>query len=162
MNKQPKPVKNGTKAAVSSLAPINSGTATPERERERPPRILLAEDDPTNRRVIGIMLRQANYTIDCAEDGLAAVDMWEKGDYDLVLMDVQMPRLTGFEATSAIREKERERGGHTPIVALTAHAYKEDEEKCRACGMDAHVAKPIDFKRCVEVIQGLLNRGSKG
>ena len=72
--------------------------------------------------------------------------MWEKGEYDLVLMDVQMPRLNGFEATSAIREKERVHGGHTPIVAMTAHARKEDEENCLAAGMDAYISKPIDFK----------------
>ena len=74
------------------------------------------------------MLKQTKYNVDIAEDGLKAVEMWEKGEYDLVLMDVQMPRLNGFEATSVIREKERVHGGHTPIVAMTAHARKEDEE----------------------------------
>jgi CheY-like chemotaxis protein len=74
-------------------------------------------------------------------------------------MDVQMPRLNGFEATSAIREKEKERErGHTPIIALTAHAFKEDEEKCLAAGMDAYVSKPVDFKNCLEVIRELLDK----
>ena len=104
------------------------------------------------------MLKQSNYNVDIAEDGLKAVEMWEKGEYDLVLMDVQMPRLNGFEATSVIREKERERGGHTPIVAMTAHARKEDEERCLAAGMDAYISKPIDFKKSLQVIGDIIRQ----
>ncbi len=88
--------------------------------------------------------------------------MWEKGDYDLVVMDGQMPGMDGFVATGIIRERERERGGHIPIVAMTAHALKEDEERCLAAGMDAYVSKPIDFKKCVEVIRGLIDQGDRG
>jgi CheY-like chemotaxis protein len=123
------------------------------------PRLLLAEDDPATRKVLGLMLNRLNFDLDFAEDGQEAVELWEKGAYDLVLMDVQMPRLNGFEATSAIREKEKERErGHTPIIALTAHAFKEDEEKCLAAGMDAYVSKPVDFKNCLEVIRELLDK----
>jgi len=86
--------------------------------------------------------------------------MWEKGKYDLVLMDIQMPLLNGFEATRAIREKERERGGHTPIVAMTAHASKEDEAFCHAKGMDAFISKPIDLKLSVQVIENLIRQPS--
>ena len=64
-----------------------------------------------------------------------------------------MPRLDGFEATRIIREKERERGGHTPIIAMTAHASKEDEERCLAAGMDAFISKPIDFMVCLQMIR---------
>jgi len=64
--------------------------------------------------------------------------------------------MDGFSATSAIRERERKRGGRIPIVAMTAHALREDKERCLAIGMDAYVSKPIDFKHCMEVIQGLL------
>jgi CheY-like chemotaxis protein len=78
------------------------------------------------------------------------------GGYDLVLMDVQMPGQNGFEATRAIREKERERGGHTPIVAMTAHASKEDEESCLAAGMDAYISKPVDFKKCLQLIRQII------
>lgn len=78
--------------------------------------------------------------------------MWENGKYDLILMDVQMPLMNGFEATAAIREKERSRGGHIPIVAMTAHALKEDEERCLDAGMDAYVSKPIDFQKTLLVI----------
>ncbi len=86
------------------------------------------------------------------------VEMWEDGEYDLILMDVQMPRMNGFEATGAIRENERARGGHIPIVAMTAHALKEDEERCLDAGMDAYVSKPIDFKVCLQVIGDTLKK----
>jgi signal transduction histidine kinase/ActR/RegA family two-component response regulator len=139
--------------------PLRDPNSGPKGETgKKTPRILLAEDDPASRQVIGIMLEQFNYQIDFAEDGRKVVEMWEKGEYDLVLMDVQMPRLNGFEATQAIREKERVWGGHTPIVALTAHTFKADEDKCHANGMDAYVAKPIDFNKCLEVMRELLNK----
>jgi CheY-like chemotaxis protein len=116
------------------------------------PRILIAEDDPTIRLILGKMLQMANYEIDFAENGLKVVEMRQNGIYDLILMDVQMPLLNGFEATTAIREKERTNGGHIPIIAMTAHALKEDEERCLAAGMDAYVSKPIDFKKTLQVI----------
>ena len=121
-------------------------------------RILLAEDDPVNRLVIGGILRKANYNFDIAEDGLEALEMWEKGGYDLVLMDIQMPHLNGFEATHAIREKEQEYAGHTPIIAMTAHASKDDEKLCLAEGMDAFISKPIDFKLCLKVIEDVIRQ----
>jgi len=122
------------------------------------PRLLIAEDDPITRKVIGMMLQRSNYEPDFAEDGLKAVELWEKGEYDLILMDMQMPRMDGFEATRTIREREKERGGHIPIVALTAHALKEDEEKCLAAGMDSYIAKPINFAKCLQVIGELLKK----
>jgi PAS domain S-box-containing protein len=138
-------------ALSSDKLPTSEATATIQ-EGERIPRLLLAEDDETIRQVLGLMLKRYNYNLDIAEDGLQVIEMWEKGEYDLILMDVQMPQLNGFEATSAIREKERERGGHIPIVAMTAHARKEDEENCLAAGMDAYISKPINFKHCLLVI----------
>jgi CheY-like chemotaxis protein len=109
------------------------------------------------------MLKKANYNLLCVdEDGLKAIDMWEKGIYDLVLMDVQMPRLNGFEATQAIREKEQERGGHTPIVATTAHASKEDQENCLAAGMDAYISKPINFEKSLQVIADVIKKRGSG
>ena len=98
-------------------------------------------------------------SIDYAEDGLKAVEMRHVGDYDVVLMDIQMPGLNGFEATRAIREKERERGGgHTPIIAMTAHASKDDEERCLGCGMDYHISKPIDIDQCVKLIRKIVKQ----
>jgi PAS domain S-box-containing protein len=121
-------------------------------------RLLLAEDDPITRKVIGMMLQRSNFDLDMAENGLQAVDMWEKGNYDLVLMDVQMPGQDGFAATRAIREKEQTNGGHTLIVAMTAHAFAEDEKRCLAAGMDAYIPKPIDMKECIALIENLIGK----
>ena len=146
-----------SEALSSDKSPVPEATATVQ-EGERIFRLLLAEDDETIRQVLGLMLKRYNYNLDIAEDGMKVLEMWEKGGYDLILMDVQMPRLNGFEATSAIREKERERGGHTPIIAMTAHASKEDEERCLAAGMDAHISKPIDFQKTLQVIGDIIRQ----
>ena len=119
-------------------------------------RLLVAEDDQVIRQILGAMLKRSDYDLDFVENGEKAVGMWESGEYDLILMDVQMPRLNGFEATAAIREKEREKGGHIPIIAMTAHAFKEDEERCLAAGMDAYISKPIDFKKSLQIIGDIL------
>ena len=121
-------------------------------------RILVVEDDSVIRNILSMMLKRADFEVDVAEDGLIGVEMWEKGEYDLVLMDVQMPRMNGFEATSTIREKERTRGGHIPIVAITAYALEKDKEECLAAGMDAYMSKPIDFKKCIEMIHALTGQ----
>ncbi len=119
-------------------------------------RILVVDDDVVLCEVFAVLLRRADFEVDLAGDGLKGVEMWEKGNYDLVLMDVQMPRMDGFEATRAIREKERMRGGHTPIVAVTAYALRKDEEQCLAAGMDAYISKPVDFKKLFETIRGFV------
>jgi len=119
-------------------------------------RILVVEDDAVMRNVILLMLRRADFEVDVAEDGIIGVELWENGDYDLVLMDVQMPRMNGFEATNRIREMERARGGHTPIVAVTAYALEKDKKECLAAGMDAYISKPIDFKKCIEMIHTMV------
>lgn len=119
-------------------------------------RILAVDDDSVMTNILSVMLHRAGFEVDVATDGLNGVEMWEKGGYDLVLMDVQMPRLNGLEATAAIREKERARGGHTPIIAVTAYALEKDEEECLAAGMDAYISKPIDFRRCIELIHAIL------
>ena len=118
--------------------------------------ILVVDDDAVSRKVFAVMLQRADFVVEVAEDGLKGVEMWEKGNYDLVLMDVQMPRMNGFEATRVIREQERTRGGHTPIVAITAYALRKDEEQCLAAGMDAYISKPVEFKKFFETIRGLI------
>jgi PAS domain S-box-containing protein len=122
------------------------------------PRLLVVEDDQIVRNVLGSMLKMANYEVDFADNGELAVEMWENGKFDLILMDVQMPRMNGFEATAAIREKERTRGGHIPIVAVTAHAFQEDQKRCLDAGMDAYISKPIDFQRTLQVIGETLQK----
>lgn len=148
--------ESGHEPVVTAGGPGRADEATRPVEMIKP-RLLIAEDDPTIRQVLGSMLSRAKYEVDFAENGQRAVEMWEGGAFDCILMDVQMPRLNGFEATAAIREKERALGTHIPIVAMTAHAGKEDQERCLDAGMDAYVSKPIDFTWTLQVIGEALN-----
>jgi CheY-like chemotaxis protein len=121
-------------------------------------RILVVDDDTVTSEVFTVMLKRSGFEVAVAKDGLMGVEMWETGNFDLVLMDVQMPRMNGFEATRAIREKEAVRGSHTPIVAVTAFALHNDKVKCLAAGMDSYLSKPVDFKKCIELIRELVPR----
>lgn len=125
-------------------------------------KILLAEDDPITRKFMEIMLERRNFEFESASDGHEAVEKWEAGEFDVVLMDVQMPRLDGYEATGLIRERERDRGRRTPIIALTAHAMRKDEDRCLDAGMDGYLSKPIDFTKLMECIGEILARRGRG
>lgn len=154
-----------TEARDNAAAPperAERATAAAGAGEPAPPRLLLAEDDQTIRKMLAVMLRRTSCEIDLAENGLKVVEMWENGEYDLILMDVQMPYMNGFEATGAIRRKERSRGGHIPIIAMTAHALKEDEERCLSAGMDAYISKPIDFNACRALIGETLRKAAAG
>ena len=115
-------------------------------EAERPLRILVAEDNAINRLVAVRILQKAGHSAEVAVNGMEAVDLMANVAFDLILMDVQMPLMDGFEATARIREKEQSTGQHLPIVAMTAHAMKGDRERCLESGMDGYVAKPIQEK----------------
>jgi CheY-like chemotaxis protein len=112
------------------------------RERRKGRRILVAEDNRVNQRVIAVVLDKAGWSHALAENGAQAVEMFAAQAFDLVLMDCQMPVLDGLEATRRIRALER--GGRVPIVALTANAFPGDREACLAAGMDDFVAKPFE------------------
>jgi CheY-like chemotaxis protein len=109
-------------------------------------RILLAEDNPVNEKVATHTLRRLGYEVHAVANGQDAVAAWRDGRYDLILMDCQMPVLDGYEATREIRALEAGKR-HIPIVALTAHAMKDDDAKCMAAGMDHHLTKPLDRER---------------
>ncbi len=106
-------------------------------------RVLVAEDNLVNQRLAVRLLEKRGHQVVVAATGLEALKALEKESFDLVLMDVQMPEMDGLEATTAIREKEKNTGLHQPVVALTAHAMKGDREKCLAGGMDGYLTKPI-------------------
>src|SRR6185503_12218727 len=106
-------------------------------------RVLLADDNPVNRRLGALILERQGFTVVQVEDGVEAVAALEREHFDLVLMEVQMPNLDGFAATAAVRKRERMTGKHVPIVALTAHALKGDRERCLEAGMDGYLTKPI-------------------
>jgi signal transduction histidine kinase/CheY-like chemotaxis protein len=114
--------------------------------------ILLAEDNVVNQRVARAILEKAGHNIVIAATGRRAFELWEEQSFDLVLMDVQMPDMDGFEATGAIREKEKQRGGHIPIIAMTAHAMTGDRERCLEAGMDDYLTKPIHGPALLDLI----------
>lgn len=134
-----------------------------ERESERdvcpvkyeiqPLNILLAEDNAFNQRVITDTLKMDGHQVTVAGSGKDAIALWEKGAYHLVLMDVQMPEMSGLEATEEIRRREAERGGHTVIIAISANVMKEDREKCLQAGMDSYISKPVDTKALFGILQ---------
>jgi CheY-like chemotaxis protein len=116
-------------------------------------RILLAEDNPINQRFAVHALKNHGHAVTVAADGREAVALFERESFDLILMDIQMPGMDGYEATHAIREAEWKTGGaHIPIVAMTAHALKSDEERCLAAGMDGFIAKPIHVKDLIRKV----------
>jgi CheY-like chemotaxis protein len=119
-------------------------------------RVLVAEDNAVNQQVALGMLERAGHVATVAENGREVLALLERGAFDVVLMDVQMPEMDGLEATAAIRERERATGGHLPIVALTAHAMKGDAERCLEAGMDAYLAKPLQPRELAAAIEGVL------
>jgi CheY-like chemotaxis protein len=123
---------------------FQTAAAVPESPpRVRPMRILLAEDNPVNQRLAVVTLEKCGHAVRVASNGREALAALANESFDLVLMDVQMPEMDGFEATAAIRAEEQETGEHLPIIAVTAHAFKEDRARCLAAGMDGYVSKPI-------------------
>ena len=122
----------------------------------QPLKILVAEDTPFNQKFITRLLGRWGHTAVIVGDGRKAVTAVSEDRYDLILMDVQMPEMDGFEATARIREFEEKTGGHTPVIAMTAHAMKGDRERCLAAGMDDYVPKPISSEALLNAIRTLV------
>jgi CheY-like chemotaxis protein len=131
-----------------------NGDATQERPNGR--RVLLVEDTAVNQTLATRLLEKRGYFVTLAANGREAVEGFEKNRFDLVLMDIQMPEMDGFEATAAIRALEQLSGEHVPIIAMTAHALKGDKERCLAAGMDGYVSKPIHPRDLFSTIERLL------
>ncbi|HYE74352.1 MAG TPA: response regulator, partial [Blastocatellia bacterium] len=121
-------------------------------------RILLAEDNLVNQKLAVRLLEKSGCEVVIAGDGRAAVKAWATGQFDLVLMDVQMPEMDGLAATEEIRKREREMGEHIPIVALTAHAMKGELDRCLAVGMDACLTKPIKAEALYSMIEKFVGK----
>jgi two-component system, sensor histidine kinase and response regulator len=124
--------------AVGRVAPAAAAST-----RAGPLHVLLAEDSLVNQKLALGLLKKEGHTITVANNGREAVDAVESQTFDVVLMDVQMPEMDGFEATRLIREREKLSGRHVPIIAMTAHAMKGDRERCLEVGMDDYLSKPI-------------------
>jgi CheY-like chemotaxis protein len=160
-----KPIRQGE--LLDAICQVLDGTARkqPEplvtrhtlREERHRIRILLAEDNAVNQTLAVRLLEKRGYSVTVAPNGQAAVEAFQTGGFELVLMDIQMPGMDGFEATTAIREREKLIGGHIPIVAMTAHALVGDQERCIASGMDGYVSKPIRTSELFAVIEKMLS-----
>jgi CheY-like chemotaxis protein len=119
----------------------------------RSARILIAEDNLVNQRVAAGLLTKRGHDVTVVSNGREALDALRRGAFDLVLMDVQMPDMDGFEATAAIRQWERDTGSRVRIVAMTAHAMVGDRERCLAAGMDGYLPKPIDQRALYDAVE---------
>jgi CheY-like chemotaxis protein len=118
-------------------------------------KVLLVEDNEMNREIAEELLTEQGIIVDMAEDGDIAVDKLNKaapGDYDLILMDVQMPRMNGYEATRAIRKLDNPQKASIPIIAMTANAFEEDKKNAFDAGMNGHLAKPIDAQKLIQTL----------
>ena len=126
------------------------------REEEPSLKILLAEDDEINQTLAVAVLEGHNYKVMVASSGQQVLDIMENEQFDLILMDVQMPVMDGHEATKRIRQNEKDTDNHMPIIAMTAHVMKGDREKCLDVGMDGYVAKPLNVDKLKEEIKIVL------
>ena len=158
-----KPVKQSDllNAISGALCADTTHTATPAlitrhtlKQSKHKLNILLAEDNPVNQKFAERLLNKMGHDVVVAATGKQAVDLWEAGNFDLILMDVQMPEMDGFDATNMIRKREKISGKHVPIVAMTAHAMKGDREQCLQAGMDGYVSKPINQGELFETLEG--------
>lgn len=121
--------------------------------------ILIVEDNPVNQKLIAFLLARAGYSYDVAENGQAALDRLDQGDYKLVLMDMMMPVMNGYDATKAMRLNPRLK--HIPVIALTANAMRGEDERCRAVGCDEYLAKPYSKNQILSAISLLLKRAER-
>ena len=146
---------------------VNADEASPEESSSIAPltdlgRILLAEDNELNQEIAQAILEEAGFTVDIAGTGQAAVDLLCQSPpdhYQLVLMDIQMPVMNGYEATKLIRNLENPALSSIPILAMTANAFEEDKQAALKCGMNGHISKPIDIGKLLETLESVLKHG---
>jgi len=124
-------------------------------------RLLLAEDNAINRKLVTTLLGRTGFTVDAVENGQQVLEKLKTEEYNAILMDVQMPVMDGFETTHRIRELETEKGGHIPIIAMTAHAMKGDRERCIETGMDDYLSKPLQPQALFTVIDRWVQYAAK-
>jgi PAS domain S-box-containing protein len=160
----PKPVRHSELFASlvdvlePTTGPIEFEAARALRRQARGLRVLLAEDHPINQKVAARLLESHGHVVTIVEDGRDAVRAAAATDFDVILMDVQMPGLDGFEATAAIRSADLARGRHVPIIALTAHAMAGDRDRCLAAGCDEYLTKPICSTNLRAALERLQDR----
>ena len=115
--------------------------------------ILLAEDNPVNQQLAMELLQTRGYSVKLATNGKEVLAALDRGTFDVVLMDVNMPEMDGYQTTAAIREREKSNGRHLPIIALTGFSMSGDRERCLQAGMDAYLCKPVRSKELFEALE---------
>lgn len=152
-------LKNCLAAAVRKEPEKDSSSEKAQRNRHG--RILLAEDVALNQEIASTILSDAGFFVEIAENGQEAIDMVKKsesGYYQLILMDIQMPVKSGYEATEEIRKLKNKKLASIPIIAMTANAFEEDKQAALRCGMNGHIAKPIDIKVLFNMLDSILEK----
>ena len=141
-----------------------AGSTRPDRptieQANQPMRVLLAEYNVVNQKLASRLLQKMGHSVVIASDGIEAVHAYQAGEFDVILMDVQMPEMDGLEACAAIRAAELATGRHTPIIGLTAHALRGDRERCLSAGMDDYLAKPVDAHQLAARLQAIVPGGA--
>jgi CheY-like chemotaxis protein len=143
----------GAQAPKGAIPLVTRYSLQDAREPGTSLKVLLAEDNAVNQRLAVRLLEKRGHQVVVAGNGREALEAMRKERFDLVLMDIQMPEMDGFEATAAIREDEKYSGEHRPVIALTAHAMKGDREQCLAHGMDGYLTKPIRPQELEEILR---------
>jgi PAS domain S-box-containing protein len=146
---------------VATVDSFRSGDPKGAQPPERTLDVLLAEDTPANRKVVERVLAKRGHNVVIAGNGREALDLFHRDHFDVILMDVQMPSMDGFQATDAIRKYEEDGGTnrHIPIIAMTAHAMVGDRHRCLAAGMDDYISKPINIRRLIELVESYGQKG---
>ena len=161
----------GTEFSIILKFRINYNRESNKEEEKRPlrsvndRRILLVDDNEMNREIANIILSNIGYRVEEASDGSVAIDMLKKSKdnyYDAILMDIHMPVMDGYEATRKIRTMRRKGIRDIPIIAMTSNAFEEDKRKAIECGMNAHIAKPLQTDKLFSVLDSFLNNSSEG
>ena len=151
---QSRTVHDAEFATSDSSVPAGDKPSPLPASPERVLHVLLAEDTPANQKLVAKILTKRGHAVKTANNGQEAVELLQRQDFDLILMDVQMPVMDGFQATAAIRPLHTPKS-QVPIVAMTAHALKGDHERCLAAGMDAYISKPIDSRELIRLVEQL-------
>jgi signal transduction histidine kinase/CheY-like chemotaxis protein len=140
-------------APVMEFASAVLVTSRAVQKEKKQLRILLAEDNAINQKIASHVLEKQGHHVTVAADGRQALATLDQAHFDVVLMDVQMPEMDGFETTAAIRARERGTGVHLPIIAMTAHAMQGDRERCIAAGMDGYISKPLEVRELIDLLE---------
>ncbi len=160
---EPSARRDRADAGIEPQAQASESSTAPGTSESAPLKLLLAEDNLVNKRLAIALLQKRGWDVHDVSNGKEAIQALEKGRYDAILMDVQMPEMDGYTATARVREREAAEGGHIPVIAMTAHAMKGDRERCLDAGMDGYVTKPVKAQNLYDEILRLVGSpGAKG